>query len=208
MCTSAPFTVTAATQSHVFEPFFTTKGPGSGSGLGLSMVYGFTKQSGGHVEIYSEVGQGTTVNLFLPIAVVAVGKDKATLSKIVSQTLNKTILVVEDDPKVLRLTAARLEELDYKVVAASNGPDAMDILKRNKSIDLVLSDVVMPGGMTGFDLAGKALDLRPDLKILLATGYAKGVEPRDAAAAEAEYRILRKPYGLRELARTLRELLD
>jgi two-component system CheB/CheR fusion protein len=200
--------MTAATQSHVFEPFFTTKGPGGGSGLGLSMVYGFTKQSGGHVEIYSELGQGTTVNLFLPIAVAAVGKDKATPSKIVSQTRNETILVVEDDPRVLRLTAARLEELNYKVVAASNGPDAMDILKRNKSIDLVLSDVVMPGGMTGFDVVAKALDLRPDLKILLATGYAKGVETRDAAAAKAEYRILRKPYGLQELARTLRELLD
>jgi two-component system CheB/CheR fusion protein len=172
------------------------------------MVYGFTKQSGGHVEIYSELGQGTTVNLFLPIAVAAVGKDKATPSKIVSQTRNETILVVEDDPRVLRLTAARLEELNYKVVAASNGPDAMDILKRNKSIDLVLSDVVMPGGMTGFDVVAKALDLRPDLKILLATGYAKGVETRDAAAAKAEYRILRKPYGLQELARTLRELLD
>jgi two-component system CheB/CheR fusion protein len=200
--------MTADTQSRAFEPFFTTKGPGAGSGLGLSMVYGFAKQSGGHVAIYSEVGQGTTVNLFLPVDIVAAGEDKAIPSKKVSAGGNETILVVEDDPKVLRLTVARLEELNYKVVAASNGPDAMDILEKNENIELVLSDVVMPGGMTGFDVAAKALDLRPDLKILLATGYAKGVEPRDASAAEVEHRMLRKPYGLKDLARTLRELLD
>lgn len=200
--------MTADTQSRVFEPFFTTKGPGAGSGLGLSMVYGFAKQSGGHVAVYSEVGQGTTVNLFLPVDSVAVGDNTAASSAKVATADNETILVVEDDPKVLRLTVARLEELNYKVIAASNGPDAVDILKRNKSIDLVLSDVVMPGGMTGFAVAAKALELRPDLKILLATGYAKGVEPRDAAAAEAEHKMLRKPYGLQELARALRELLD
>ncbi|MGJ8596652.1 PAS domain S-box protein [Sulfitobacter sp.] len=162
--------MTADTQSRVFEPFFTTKGPGAGSGLGLSMVYGFAKQSGGHVAVYSEVGQGTTVNLFLPVDSVAVGDNKAVSSAKVATADNETILVVEDDPKVLRLTVARLEELNYKVIAASNGPDAVDILKRNKSIDLVLSDVVMPGGMTGFAVAAKALELRPDLKILLATG--------------------------------------
>ena len=196
------------TQARVFEPFFTTKGPGAGSGLGLSMVYGFAKQSGGHVVIYSEVGQGTTVNLFLPTVVAAAGENVEQKPEAASEAGGETILVVEDDPKVLRLTVARLEELNYQVIAATNGPKAMDILKRREDIDLVLSDVVMPGGMTGFEVADQALALRPDLKILLATGYAKGVEPRDVASSKTDHRILRKPYGMKELARTLRELLD
>ena len=116
--------------------------------------------------------------------------------------------MVEDDPKVLRLTVARLEELNYQVIAATNGPEAIDTLKRREDIDLILSDVVMPGGMTGFEVADQALVLRPDLKVILATGYAKGVEPRDAASAKTDHRILRKPYGLKELAGTLREMLD
>ena len=200
--------MTPETQARAFEPFFTTKGPGAGSGLGLSMVYGFAKQSGGHVVIYSEVGQGTTVNLFLPVAGAASGEGKVAPPEKVSEPGSETILVVEDDPKVLRLTVTRLEELGYKVIAATNGPKAMDVLKRREDIDLVLSDVVMPGGMTGFDVADQALVLRPDLKILLATGYAKGVEPRDAASAKADHTILRKPYGMKELAETLRELLE
>ena len=196
------------TQARVFEPFFSTKGPGTGSGLGLSMVYGFAKQSGGHVVIYSEVGQGATVNLFLPAAGAALGEGKIAPLEKVFKPANETILVVEDDPKVLRLTATRLEELGYQVIATTNGPKAMDILKRREDIDLVLSDVVMPGGMTGFDVADQALALRPDLKILLATGYAKGIKPRDPASAEIDHIILRKPYGIKELAGTLRGLLD
>ncbi len=196
------------TQARVFEPFFTTKGPGAGSGLGLSMVYGFAKQSGGHVVIYSEVGQGTTVNLFLPTVAETAGDRSNLKPEHASEAGGETILVVEDDPKVLRLTVARLEELEYHVISATNGMDAMDILKEREDIDLILSDVVMPGGMTGFDLADKALELRPDLKILLATGYAKGIAPRDAGSVKVDHRILRKPYGMKELAGTLRELLD
>jgi len=200
--------MSSETQQQVFEPFFTTKGPGAGSGLGLSMVYGFAKQSGGHVVIYSELGQGTSVNLFLPVAPATSGENKAAPLEKVSYTGKEKILVVEDDPKVLRLTVTRLEELGYQVIAATSGPNAMDVLKQHENIDLVLSDVVMPGGMTGFDVADQALALRPDLKILLATGYAKGVEPRDGTSAKADYRILRKPYGMKELAGTLRELLE
>ncbi len=199
--------MTPETQSRVFEPFFTTKGPGAGSGLGLSMVYGFAKQSGGHLAIYSEVGQGTTINLFLPVDMDGEGAMKAAPHEQASETGSETILVVEDDPKVRRLTVTRLEELRYKVVAASDGPRAMEILKQRKDIDLVLSDVVMPGGMTGFDVARQALVLRPDVKILLATGYAKGVD-LNGGTSEADYPTLRKPYGLKELARTLREILD
>jgi two-component system CheB/CheR fusion protein len=193
--------MTSETQSHVFEPFFTTKGPGKGSGLGLSMVYGFAKQSGGHVAIYSEVGQGTTINLFLPVAANVPNVDGLARTEHVAQTGTETILVVEDDPKVRRLTVTRLEELHYKVVATADGPQAMKILKQRKDIDLVLSDVIMPGGMTGFDVAKHALALKPAVKILLSTGYAKG------ETGETDYPMIRKPYGLQELARTLREIL-
>ena len=199
--------MTPRTQSRVFEPFFTTKGPRAGSGLGLSMVYGFAKQSGGHVEIYSEIEQGATVNLFLPTVTAKVASPKEVRTIQVGAAGGETILVVEDDPKVLRLTVTRLEELGYPVIAATNGLEAMDILKQREDIDLVLSDVVMPGGMTGFDVADQALALKPELRILLVTGYAKGVEVDDDAAAKAAHRILRKPYGMKELARTLREVL-
>ena len=206
--TDTGFGMEPETQLRVFEPFFTTKGPGSGSGLGLSMVYGFAKQSGGHVVIYSEVDQGTTVNLFLPTVKETRSEGERANPTAVSEAGGESILVVEDDPKVLRLTVTRLKELNYKVIAAINGPKAIEILKRHKEIDLVLSDVVMPGGMTGFDVADQALALRPEVKILLVTGYAKGVEQRNAAAAKADHRILRKPYGLKELVLALRELLD
>lgn len=199
--------MTPETQSRVFEPFFTTKGPGAGSGLGLSMVYGFAKQSGGHVAIHSKIGEGATIKLFLPVAEGRAATVEAQSSEQGSETGTETILVVEDDEKVRRLTVTRLEELQYKVVAAQDGPAAMEILKKRDDIDLVLSDVLMPGGMTGFDVAKKALALRPGVKILLATGYAKGVEP-NRNTNDSGYRVLRKPYGLRELARKLREILD
>lgn len=196
------------TKAQAFEPFFTTKGPGAGSGLGLSMVYGFAKQSGGHVAIYSEPEQGTTIKLFLPTINTS---PQNGLNELAAQSDcggGETILVVEDDPKVMRLTIARLEDLKYNVLSATDGPKAMDILKNRDDIHLVLSDIMMPGGMTGFDVAEQAQALKPDLKILLATGYAKGVTPRDTLAAKPEFKILRKPYGISDLATALRNLLD
>ena len=191
-----------------FEPFFSTKGPGLGSGLGLSMIYGFAKQSGGHVAIYSEVGRGTTVNLFLPAVRTELAKAKDTKQDQIKVANGETILVVEDEPMVRRLTTTRLNQLEYKVLAASDGPEAIRTLKENKSIDLVLSDIIMPGGMTGFDVAHQALVIRPDVKILLATGYAKGAESEDGDVNRQKHRILRKPYGLQELSQALRDLLD
>jgi two-component system CheB/CheR fusion protein len=191
-----------------FEPFFSTKGPGLGSGLGLSMIYGFAKQSGGHVAIYSEVGRGTTVNLFLPAVRTEQAKTKDAKQDEINVANGETILVVEDEPMVRRLTTTRLNQLEYKVLAASDGPEAIRTLKENKSIDLVLSDIIMPGGMTGFDVAHQALVIRPDVKILLATGYAKGAESEDGDVNRQKHRILRKPYGLQELSQALRDLLD
>jgi len=192
----------------VFEPFFSTKEPGRGSGLGLSMIYGFAKQSGGHVAIYSEVGRGTTVNLFLPATSQEQTASSDTEEEEISASKSEQILVVEDDPMVRRLTATRLDKLGYRVLVASDGPQAMETLKDNAAVDLVLSDIIMPGGMTGFDVADQALSINPKLKILLATGYAKGAVSQNGEANRQDYRILRKPYGLNELAKALRDLLD
>ena len=199
--------MTPETQSHVFEPFFTTKGPGAGSGLGLSMVYGFAQQSGGHVTIQSKIGEGATFKLFLPATDGPAADMETHPFQQASQTGTETILVVEDDKNVRRLTVTRLEELNYKVIAAPDGPKAIEILNKRDDIDLVLSDVVMPGGMTGFDVAKQALALRPGIKILLTTGYEKGIEPNGESGG-IDHPILRKPYALHELGRTLRELLD
>ena len=192
---------------RAFEPFFTTKGPGAGSGLGLSMVYGFAKQSGGHVAIYSEVGQGTTITLYLPVADEDPEQDGAESTPDLPRASHETILVVEDDPSVRRLTVVRLIELGYNVFAAEDGPTAISLLKSKNDIDLVLSDVVMPGGMTGFDVADQALTINPKLKVLLATGYAKGAMTSRAEKA-TRHPILRKPYSLQELAQSLRDQLD
>ncbi|MBW4709379.1 PAS domain S-box protein [Roseobacter sp. YSTF-M11] len=192
----------------VFEPFFSTKEPGRGSGLGLSMIYGFAKQSGGHVAIYSEVGRGTTVNLFLPsVRQSPDGAQNARQEELLAAK-EETILVVEDEPMVRRLTATRLDQLGYKVLTASDGPEAIRTLKENDKIDLVLSDIVMPGGMTGFDVADQALSVNPGLKILLATGYAKGVETGNGNGSDQKHMILRKPYSLMNLSKALRSLLD
>lgn len=191
-----------------FEPFFSTKEPGRGSGLGLSMIYGFAKQSGGHVVIYSEVGQGTTVNLFLPALRQSKHPKPKKQAEKVGAARAETILVVEDEPMLRRLTANRLNQLGYKVLAASDGPEAIRILDEDNEIDLVLSDIIMPGGMNGFEVADRALAMDPSLKILLATGYAKGAGVESGNSNRHKHRILRKPYGIWELSKALRDLLD
>lgn len=193
--------------SRAFEPFFTTKGPGAGSGLGLSMVYGFAKQSAGHVAIYSEVGLGTTVSLYLPQVSDGAAPLGDTMPPSVSETTREKILVVEDDPRVRRLTVIRLNELGYKVVAAVDAASALDIINAENDIALVLSDIVMPGGMSGVELADRIQEIDPSLKILLATGYAKGTEA-GKTGRQMDYKVLRKPYSIKELAETLRTLLD
>lgn len=193
--------------ARAFEPFFTTKGVSAGSGLGLSMIYGFAKQSGGHVAIYGEEDLGTTVTLYLPPAIQGEDASAAALKEQVPQSRNETVLVVEDDPRVRRLTVTRLEGLGYSTLAVENGPAALDALRENDQIDLVLSDIVMPGGMTGFDVAEQALKISPALKILLATGYASS---GGAAVGKnrSQHPMLRKPYALRDLAKALRDLLE
>jgi PAS domain S-box-containing protein len=194
--------------AHVFEPFFTTKEVGKGTGLGLSMIYGFAKQSGGHVKIYSEVGHGTTVRLYLPR--LANGAEAAVAPAAAAppgKGGGETILVVEDNPDVRRLVLRQLSELGYAVVEAANGPQAMRILEDGVSVDLLFTDVVMPGGMTGRQLAEAARLKRPTLKTLFTSGYTEDSVLR-LGKLDPGVRLLSKPYRKHELASRIREALD
>lgn len=202
--------MSADVKERAFDPFFTTKAVGAGSGLGLSMVYGFVKQSGGHVQLYSEPGQGTSVRLFLPAAgIAAVGSD--TVPAVGGETdrsrgRGETILVVEDDVRVRRVAVARLNDIGYAVIEAANGAQALEHLGAHPEIRLLFTDIVMPGGMSGDDLAREVRTRWPGIRILFTSGYS---EPRVAGREVAEpANWLRKPYTARDLAQRLREMLD
>jgi CheY-like chemotaxis protein len=193
---------------RAFDPFFTTKGPAAGTGLGLSMVYGFVKQSGGHVQLYSEVGLGTTVRMYLPARAAerAATERRATASAAPIKT-GETILVVEDDPRVRRVSVRRLKELGYAVIEAESGPAALEVLDRGQPIDLLFTDVVMAGGMTGVDLAREVGRRRPGLKTLFTSGYAEpAMVERGLPISESAW--LAKPHSAVELHTKIRDLLD
>ena len=194
--------------ARVFEPFFTTKPVGQGSGLGLSMIYGFAKQSGGSVKIYSETGEGTTVRLYLPRygAKDGEGPEVVALHPI-ALAGNERILLVEDNDAVRRVVARQLEELGYSVVTASNAPEALHMLEGDEGIDLLFTDVVMPGGMNGFELGRQALKRRPALKVLHTTGFTRPVDDVSDPKGPPPH-LLTKPYRKTNLAIKVRQVLD
>ncbi|MBY5369147.1 PAS domain S-box protein [Rhizobium leguminosarum] len=194
---------------HAIEPFFTTKEVGSGTGLGLSMVYGFVKQSGGHFQIYSEVGRGTTIRIYLPALTGSklqkpVSEDGKQANPL--QRGSESILVVEDDPRVRRVAVARLADMGYVVLEAENGREALGILRDHQEIALLFTDIVMPGGMTGDEVAREARLLRPDVAVLFTSGYSEPALATTDVISGARW--LRKPYTARELASMIRELFD
>ncbi len=194
------------TLAHAFEPFFTTKEVGKGSGLGLSMVYGFAKQSRGHIILYSEPGQGTTAQLYLPRAggpPVVAGEDVC----VVASRGSERILLVEDDDLVRDHVATQLSGLGYSVVAASSGPEALAILRRDCAFDLLFTDMVMPGGMTGRQLADQAQGLIPRLPVLFSSGYSESVIAH-RNRLETGVHLLNKPYLRQELAAKIRDIFD
>ncbi len=199
--------MTPAVLARATEPFFTTKDVGEGSGLGLSMIYGFAKQSRGHMKIYSEVGLGTTVRLYLPRPAGDTAETAMPAPAIVSNAAHgETILAVEDDAGVRSLVISQLADLGYRVIEAANGPQALAILESDRKIDLLFTDVVMPGGMTGRALAERALALRPSLKLLFTSGYTENTIAHHGRL-EAGVHFLAKPYKLADLARKIREAL-
>ena len=195
-------------RQRAFEPFFTTKPTGAGTGLGLSMVYGFVKQSGGHIQIYSELEQGTSVRIFLPLveAVQTSGELAPGAGEMDAMPRgSETILVVEDDARVRRVTTARLRSLGYEVIEADNGAAAFALLAAYPKIAMIFTDVVMPGGMNGDELAEAALAAKPDLKVLFTSGYAEPAVARQGLRVGA---WLKKPYTAAELAEKVREILS
>jgi PAS domain S-box-containing protein len=192
-----------------FDPFFTTKPLGEGTGLGLSMIYGFARQSGGQVRIYSELGKGTTVCIYLPRHDQEVGTDLSTsaLPKELVSGKGQTVLVIDDEPTVRMLVTEILEESGYNAIEASDGPSGMRVLKTLPQLDLLITDVGLPGGMNGRQVADAARHERPDLKILFITGYADNAAVGNGHLDRGMH-LLTKPFEIEALARKIKEILD
>jgi signal transduction histidine kinase/CheY-like chemotaxis protein len=193
--------------ARVFEPFFTTKDIGKGTGLGLSQVYGFVKQSGGNIRIESDVGAGTTVRLYLPrLAEEEAGHhDLAAPAEIPRSTENETVLVVEDEEQVRNLSVDMLRELGYDVIEAADGAQALTVLESHPSIQLLFTDVGLPGGMNGRQLADAALQRRPELKVLFTSGYTRNAFQQ--SEAEMAEMLIAKPFSYAALAEKVRVVL-
>lgn len=194
-------------QERAFEPFFTTKEAGKGSGLGLSQVYGFVRQSGGFVLIDSAIDKGTEMRICLPVAEGPVANRPVSPESRALAGRSETVLVVEDDPAVLALEVEMLVDLGYRVLSAPEASSALDIIKADQSIDMVFTDVVMPGGRTGVQLAAEAVEIRPGLKILLTSGYTGEALARHRGG-DVNLPLIAKPFRQSELAAKLRDVLE
>jgi PAS domain S-box-containing protein len=193
--------------AQAFEPFFTTKEPGKGTGLGLASIYGFVRQSGGHTTIYSEPGRGTTVNIYLPRCAADTTASEAALDPAgLPVAIKGRILVVEDNPDVRETTIDRLEHLGFLVTACGSAAIAMKILEGGSDFSLVFSDVVMPGGASGLDLANWIKERRPGLPVLLTSGFTEELIRAEAGSDSPP--VLRKPYGRAELATAVQKALN
>ncbi|HEC15328.1 MAG TPA: response regulator, partial [Sedimenticola sp.] len=196
------------TLEHVFEPFFTTKPKGKGTGLGMAMVYGFVKRYGGYIKVYSEPGVGTSIRIYLPRSPASEAPLPANNGQTAElPTGSESILIVDDEPDLLTLAGQYLGELGYCSRTAANAARALEILEGDGSFDLLFSDVVMPGGMNGYELARRATRLRPGLKVLLTSGFtSKAMAPNGLGRFSAH--LLGKPYRKADLARRVRLVLD
>jgi nitrogen-specific signal transduction histidine kinase/CheY-like chemotaxis protein len=192
------------TMKRIFEPFFTTKEVGKGSGLGLSMVYGFIKQSGGHVSVSSEVGRGTTVTLFLPRAKAPAAIPEEPPMDALGDTLeNKIVLVVEDEARLRKVARKMLKKMGLQVAEADSMKEALQRIEQLQRVDILFTDLELPEGMVGAELAEEVRKLHPDIKIIYTTGYAKDTVLRNGQL-RAEIPMISKPYSRSELARALK----
>ena len=196
-----------ATRQHIFEPFFTTKEAGKGTGLGLATVHGIVAQHRGWVEVESEVGKGTTLRVFLPASTRQAG-ERVETAKTATLRGNEAILLVEDEAGVRRSVAQGLRLLGYAVLEAENGQAALRLWQqRSRKIDLLFSDMVMPGGLTGLDLAQKLREDSPELKVIISSGYNEDMAAHAKPLAD-DIVYLQKPYHLDLLSKTVRGCLD
>ena len=191
------------TLARVYEPFFTTKEVGKGTGLGLSQVYGFVQQSGGSISIRSEPGCGTRVSMFLPRSSEAIAGEGDPLAAMPRTSRPATILIVEDDPDVRRTSIAMLQDLGHQILIARNAAEGLALLQAGNPIDILFTDVVMPGGMSGVELANEALARSPALKVLITTGY-----PGHAELLRTDFAVLPKPFTRLDLELLIRSLID
>jgi signal transduction histidine kinase/FixJ family two-component response regulator len=198
--------MTPEVMERAFEPFFTTKAEGRGTGLGLSMVYGFVKQSGGHIKLYSELGHGTTIKLYLPRAVEAESADALVITGPIEGG-TETILVVEDDVEVRATVVEMVGELGYRVLKAVDAQSALVILQSGVPIDMLFTDVVMPGPVRSPELARQAKALHPDIEVLFTSGYTENAIVH-GGRLDPGVQLLSKPYSREDLARKLRQLLN
>jgi CheY-like chemotaxis protein len=195
------------TLNNLFEPFFTTKNMGEGTGLGLAIIYGIVKQNHGFVNVYSEPGQGTSFKIYLPRHHASEQIRDNTLSEKTVPTGNETILLVEDEPAILRMTRMMLERKGYSVLPAGTPADALSIANASgDKIHLLMTDVVMPE-MNGRDLAEKVTKIFPDIKLLFMSGYAADVITHQGVLDEG-VAFMQKPFATNELAKKIREVLD
>ena len=194
---------------HVYEPFFTTKDVGHGTGLGLSQVYGFIKQSNGHIKLYSEPGQGTTVKLYLPRMLAAADDtDEVELQADAPRAdSGEVVLVVEDDDDVRSHTTDQLRELGYRVLEAAHGAAALDVLARHPEVKLLFTDVGLPGGMTGRPLVEEVRRRWPGLRVLYTTGYARNAIVH-GGVLDPGTELLPKPFTYAALAAKIRTVLE
>jgi PAS domain S-box-containing protein len=194
-------------QEHVFEPFYTTKEVGKGTGLGLSMIYGFVKQSGGHVAIYSEPGEGTTIKLYLPRSTETEAEEKPLVLGDAPVARGESVLVVEDDPDLRTLAVALLSNLGYQVMEAATGEAALEQLGSKSAVNLLLTDVMLPGGMNGRELATEIEKRAPGIHVLYMSGYTENAIVHHGRL-DAGIELLEKPFRRADLARAVRKALD
>jgi CheY-like chemotaxis protein len=192
---------------RIFDPFFTTKPIGSGTGLGLSMVHGFVRQSGGQVRVYSEVGKGTTMCLYLPRHFGAVEGADIIEPVVTDLGSGETILAVDDEPTIRMLISDVLSDAGYAVLEAHDGPSAMRILQSDARIDLLITDVGLPGGMNGRQIADAARLTRPHLKVLFVTGFAENAAVGNGYLPPG-MAVITKPFAVGDLASKVREVIE
>jgi CheY-like chemotaxis protein len=195
------------TLDHIFEPFFTTKGIGRGTGMGLATVYGIVKQNEGFINVYSEPGKGTTFKIYIPLNIVESVRGKVETFKDIPRSKGESILLIEDDPTLLKMSTMMLQHLGYSVLPAATPTEAIRIVEDGGSeIQLFITDVVMPE-MNGRDLTERLLAIRPEMKHLFMSGYTADVIAHQGVLEEG-IKFIQKPFSLKDLAAKIREILD